>query len=298
MDTTYSYIDERVPFLALVERMLGESCVAIDTEFVWDRTYYARLGLVQIGLASREVFLLDPLALGDMSPLGRVLDSRDVVKILHDAPQDLMILKRATGATTHRIFDTRLAAGFAGLSSVISLQGLLQELLGFELPKGAQRTDWTRRPLSQEQLDYAAEDVVHLPGVMETLRSRARARGAEAWLDDELSALDGSDLYEERAPEEAYLRLKGAGRMKRRELAVLRELAACRERMAQELDRPRRRILEDRDLGMLARAKPQTERDLERCDLHPGQVRRFGRKLLSAVERGVALPDDACPVPV
>jgi ribonuclease D len=298
MDTHYELVTEREPFVALVERMLGEACVAIDTEFVWERTFYAQLGLVQVGLASGEVYLLDPLALGDMSPLGRVLESRDVIKILHDAPQDLMILKRATGSTTHRVFDTRLAAGFAGLSSVISLQGLLLELLGFELQKGAQRTDWTRRPLSKEQLDYAADDVIYLPGVMATLRQRASDRGAEAWLDDDLTALDASDLYEERPPEDAYRRVKGAGRMKRRELAVLREVSACRERIAQRLDRPRRRVLEDRDLMTLARVRPQSESEMMRCDLHPGQIRSFGGELLESIRTGMELTDEACPPPI
>lgn len=279
----------------MLEQIQAEPCLALDTEFVWDRTYYARLGLLQIGLTDGTCFLVDAVAIQDLAPLGGMLTDARIVKILHDAPQDLMILRRATGAAARNVFDTRLAAGFAGFPSTISLGNLLSELVDVHLAKAHTRADWIARPLAPEVLEYAADDVRYLPQVASLLRNRAHEAGVEAWLADELAALDASALYEEKAPDEAYLRIRAAASLSRRQLAVLRELAAWREQTARDVDLPRRWLLEDGELVAIAAGMPRSADGLR---LKPQMVQRYGAALLAAIQRGLALPDSELPPPI
>ncbi|HPK37407.1 MAG TPA: ribonuclease D, partial [Kiritimatiellia bacterium] len=140
-------------------RLLRAEAVALDTEFFWERTFYPVLGLVQLATPD-GCWLVDAVCLKDLSALAPLIASPSVTKVLHDAPLDLTILARATGAVPRSVFDTRLAAGFAGLSATLSLQALLQEVLGVTIAKGETRSNWLRRPLSENQIRYAAEDVV------------------------------------------------------------------------------------------------------------------------------------------
>ncbi len=295
MTIPYQMIDSAESFRAMLARLEGESVLALDTEFVWDRTYYARLGLIQIGLSDGASFLIDPLAIGDLSPLGKFLEDSCKTKILHDAPQDLMILRRATGATARNVFDTRLAAGFAGLISTLSLGNLLSEVLDVHLAKAHTRADWMARPLTPEELEYAADDVRYLPQVATLLRSRAREAGVEAWLNEELVPLDGSDVYEEKDFRDAYLRIRAAASLAPRNLAVLRELAAWREQAARAADRPRRWLLEDGELVSMSTELPGRVCELR---LSPQTVHLYGEALLEAIQRALALPEGEWPAPV
>jgi len=150
-------ISSEKEFITLIDRALNTDRVALDTEFVWERTYYPRLGLIQLALSDEDCFLIDPLAIKDLTPLGKLLNDAKVVKILHDAPQDLTILSRVTGAVPQNIFDTRISAGFSGLSSTISLADLISVLLDINLAKTETRTNWLKRPLDPSQIDYALE---------------------------------------------------------------------------------------------------------------------------------------------
>jgi ribonuclease D len=279
----------------MIAQIQDETCLALDTEFVWDRTYYARLGLLQIGLTDGTCFLIDAVALQDLAPIGGLLADARIVKILHDAPQDLMILRRATGVAARNVFDTRLAAGFAGFPSTISLGNLLSELVDVQLAKAHTRADWIARPLAPEVLGYAADDVRYLPQVATLLRSRARAAGVEAWLDEELAMFDEPTLSEEKALDDVYLRIRAAASLPRRNLAVLRELAAWREQAARAADLPRRWLLEDGELVAIAADMPRSPDGLR---LKPQTVQRYGAELLAAVQRGCALPDSELPPPV
>ena len=276
----------------LVERAGQSESIALDTEFVWDRTYYPRLGVVQVALSAAECHLVDTVALDDLSPLGELLAAPDLVKILHDAPQDLTILRRVTGAFPRNIFDTRLAAGLAGLSSTTSLRELVGAVVGVDLAKTESRTDWVRRPLTDEQLAYAVEDVCYLQEVRRELLARSRALERQDWLREELATLDDSELYAERDPRQQYLRVKGSGRASRRELAILRELAAWREQEAQRCDRPRNRVVPDATLIHLARRRPHSR---ELLGAVKGLGRRYEETVLELVGRGLAIPDEDCP---
>lgn len=299
MTEPFQMIDSPAALQQMIERLQAEPCMALDTEFVWDRTYYARLGLVQIGLTDGTCYLVDPVALTDLTPLGAVLANPGIIKILHDAPQDLMILRRATGAATHNIFDTRLAAGFAGLPSTLSLANLLVELIGVQLEKAHTRANWMARPLSPEELEYAADDVRYLPQVAGLIRQRAREAGVEAWLDEELSVLDDSARYEEKPLNEVYLKLRISRPLPQQNLAVLRALAAWREEEARTVDRPRRWLLDDKELALLAALVPQSMDELSQIKpLKPDTVKQCGEEVVSVIQKTLALPEADWPPPL
>ena len=286
-------IDTPQALAELVERALTKKCVALDTEFVWNRTYYPKLGVIQLAIAGDDCHLIDTVALEDLSPLGGVLAHPDIELILHDAVQDLTILRQATGAFPRNVFDTRCAAGLANMSSTTSLVELLANTIGVELEKTETRTDWTQRPLSDKQLAYAIEDVCYMQEVRDVLKQRVAQIGRSEWLAEEMIAYDEPSLYEERDPRRQYLRVKGAGRASPREHAILRELAAWRELEARRRDRPRSHVLSDETLVYLSRHKPQAREDLEKIrGLNP---QRDSQSILAEIARALAVPDDECP---
>ncbi|MDD4441838.1 MAG: HRDC domain-containing protein [Kiritimatiellia bacterium] len=282
---------------AVAARLLDAEAVAVDTEFFWERTYYPVLGLVQLATVD-GCWLADAVALSDLRALGPVLAARGVVKLLHDAPQDLGSLARATGALPRTVFDTRVAAGFAGFSSTGSLQALLRDALGVELAKAETRSDWLRRPLSAGQLRYAAEDVIHLIPLREALLARCAGDTERAWLTEELARLDDASLYGDRDPRLMYQRVKGGSRLDPRQLAVLRELAAWREEEARQRDWPRGHVLPDTLLTAIAQRSPATLDALKAVPEFPYKMpAAVAARLLDAVTQGLAVQADACPQP-
>ncbi|MDX9867219.1 MAG: HRDC domain-containing protein [Kiritimatiellia bacterium] len=282
---------------ALNTRLLCAEAVALDTEFFWERTFYPVLGLVQLATPD-GCWLADVVRLGDLSALAPLIASPSVTKVLHDAPQDLAILARATGAVPRSVFDTRLAAGFAGLSATLSLQALLQAVLGVAIAKGETRSDWLRRPLSDNQIRYAAEDVLHLIPLRAALLERCAGKRARGWLDQELARLDDPSRYGERPPEEMFRRVKGAARLNPRQLALLREVADWREREARRRDWPRSHVLPDPVMVSVALQGPSDARALAAVPDFPSRMPvELAGQVLAAVERGKALPESACPEP-
>ena len=268
---------------------------AVDTEFVWERTYMPALGLIQIGANRDLTGLIDPLAPLDTAPLAALISNPQVVKILHDARQDLWILYKYCGALPTAIFDTRVAAGFCGMQSTLSLAVLHEELLGVTLSKSATRTNWLKRPLSDEQLDYAVDDVRYMPELREILLERVTARGRESWLQEELDALADPELYGDPDLREGYKRVKGAGRLRRIQLSVLRELTTWRDSLAVRLDRPRGFILRDPVLLELAESCPRDMRELRTTQTPPRTMERNGDNILKAIRDGLDLPSDQHP---
>jgi len=282
----------------VAERLLRADAVAVDTEFFWERTFYPILGLVQLATADGACWLVDTVRIKDISALGPVMSSPTVTKVLHDAPQDLGILARATGSLPKTIFDTRLAAGFAGFSSTGSLQALLRQALGIELSKAETRSDWLRRPLSANQVRYAADDVLHLLRLRELLLARCASDGVRGWLSADLARLDDPELYQDRDPRLMYLRVKGGSRLEARQLALLRELGAWREEEARQRDWPRSHVLPDDLLVSLAGFAPTDQQALGAVPNMPRNMPgTVTAALLAAVTRGLAVPEDDCPQP-
>lgn len=230
-----------------------EGVLALDTEFVWNSTYRPNLGVVQMG--SRTRFdAIDCLAELDVTPLKALIEDEDIVKILHDAKQDLMIIHQWTGAQPVNVFDTQLAAGFAGLASGMGLQKLLVEALGIELEKSQTLTDWTRRPLTDEQIAYALDDVRYLPALKDELVARAVERGTLDELYEALARYDEPKLYRELYPAEAWRRIRlYRVNLDEKGKAILKAVAAAREELARERNLPRKWLGDDGSLIEMAR---------------------------------------------
>jgi ribonuclease D len=270
--------------------------IALDTEFFWERTFYPILGVVQVATGQNQCWLVDAVQIRDLAALGPVLAAPHVTKILHDAVQDLGILKRAAGVAPCTVFDTRLAAGFAGFLSTCSLQSLLREALGVELAKAETRSDWLRRPLSAAQMRYAADDVVHLPELRARLQALCLNDRVRGWMLSEQARLDDPANYEERDPREIFRRVKGQSRLSARQLAVLREVAAWREHEARERDWPRGHVLADDVLIGLVCQMPADRAAMARVAGWPARLpAELADAILAAVALGAGLPEDAWP---
>lgn len=281
----------------LVSRARQASAVALDTEFVWERTYYPALGVVQLGLGGDDVHLVDAPAIGALTPLADLLADASVTKALHDATQDLQILVRAAGGpealpggVPRAIFDTQRAAGFAGLGATISLQDLTEWATGVRLDKGETRTNWLQRPLTDKQIVYAEDDVRTLLVAVDKLQAEIEAAGRSAWVADEMLRYEDPELYTPADPMEAVGRLKARGinQLHPQARTVLRHLAAWREEESQRLDRTRRMVLPDEALVAVADRGPETDDHLRQARLTDKQVDRYGAGLLAAVEAGKA----------
>ncbi|MGC1729615.1 MAG: ribonuclease D, partial [Steroidobacteraceae bacterium] len=234
--TTATVLDE------LSARLQRQARVGLDTEFLRERTYRAQLCLVQLS-SPAEVACVDPLALRDLSPLVALLTATHVVKVMHASRQDLEVLFPVAGLTAP-VFDTQIAAALAGFPAQVGYAELVRRVLGRELAKSHTRTDWSRRPLSVEQLEYAFDDVRYLLPLAEELQTRLGQLGRLEWLNEELGAIGDAGGFAV-DPEQAWLRIKGLRGLDPGRERLARELAAWRERRAVEHDRPRGWILED-----------------------------------------------------
>lgn len=256
--------------------------LALDTEFMRERSYHPRLCLVQLAVAG-DIVLADPLAIPGLAALVPALTAPAQPKIVHAARQDIEALLPVTGTPLAPVFDTQLAAALLGFPAQIGYGELVRRMLGIELHKGHARTDWTRRPLSPEQLHYAVEDVLHLPALAELLDERLVAAGRRGWLDEDAAALADPALYRA-VPAEAWRRLRGLERLDPSGRAVARVLAAWREERALARDLPRGWILADAALLELARVRPATLARLAELEVLPrGTLERRGTALLQLI---------------
>jgi ribonuclease D len=269
-----------------LQLLASDDFVALDTEFMRESTYYPGLCLVQIAGAQHCV-VVDPLAVADLTPLWNFLADRARVKVLHAARQDLEVLSQAMARAglpiPGPVFDTQVAGALLGLPAQIGYAGLVSARLGHDPPKGLARTDWARRPLSAEQLAYAADDVRYLARLYPGLRSELQAAGRLDWLLDSAHELEDAALYRTE-PADAWRRLKGLDRMSSRQRAAAKSLADWREVRAMQSDKPRGWILADESLRELAERLPETEEELQAIrSLPPGTVRKRGTELLGLI---------------
>ncbi len=284
---------------AAVDALAGCDRLAVDTEFLWERTYAPRLALLQVAgrTAAGEVvaWAVDPLAV-DPGPLVALLHEPGRLKVLHAGTTDLQILHDWRGAPVPQVFDTQRAAALAGFGQQVGYANLVEGLLGRKLDKAEQWSDWTRRPLRPEQVEYALLDVVPLLDVHERLLGLLEEAGRRAWAEDEMRPLTDPARYVAPPEEEAWRRVRGRRGLDRRGLAALRALAAWRERTARARDLRPGFVVKDAGLLELARRRPRTQAELERLrGLHPNEVGRHGATILAELERVAALPEDALP---
>jgi ribonuclease D len=270
-----------------VRRAREGGAVGIDTEFIWDRTYYPTLGLVQIGYPNGDALLIDAPAIKDWSPLAELMSDPETVKILHDAQQDLNIIYRACGGLPKNIFDTQRTAGFVGLSSTISLSELLKTLLRVRLAKTETRSDWTARPLTEAQAQYAKDDVAHSVDLMVKIMKKAEALGRSEWIKDEMRIHEEESLYEERDPDLEMPRVRGSGSLTHQQRDILRALGSWRELKARARNLPRSFVLSDDAIISLIKRLPSNPEGIKPMKgLSERSVKRNRDAIWKAIERG------------
>ncbi len=290
-------IDNEQNLKLLVEEALSSDAVALDTEFVWERTYYPQLGLIQLGLSDEKCFAIDPIAIKDLSPLSTLLNNRKIVKIFHDAPQDLAILSNATNSVPQNIFDTRLAAGFAGFQSTISLAQLIRNLLGTGLDKSATRTNWLKRPLTEKQLSYALDDVRYLRATRILLSGQIIGPRIKTWLQEELNQFNNRSSYSPVPDYERYKKIRGVNKLTAKQLNIAKNLTIWREQKARELNRPRGHIIKDKIILEVAKGTVNIQTDLQDTSLDEKSYERYGEDIYKIVTDTLLAPMDKVPKP-
>lgn len=288
------YIDNPADLAAYCAGLRQQRWFALDTEFMREKSYYPQLCLIQIATED-SVVCIDPYGIDDLGPLLDLLYDHTILKVLHAARQDLEIFHVMRGTPPAPVFDTQLAATLLGHGDQIGYGALVKETLGVELDKAHSRTDWSARPLSAEQLEYAADDVRYLVQVYLRQRAALEQSGRSDWLAEDFAALSDAGSYDT-PPQEAWRRIKGVNYLRGVQLAVLQQLAAWREQLAQQTDRPRRWVLKDEVMFDLAKLMPDSLDKLGRIrGLEKGTLERNGARLLELIGQGKAQPKAAWP---
>lgn len=288
-------ITDTPTLVSFCDELRGAPYIAVDTEFLREKTYYAVLCLVQLGHGDRFA-AIDALAPGiDLAPLLALMNDPAIVKVFHSAAQDVEIFLRLSGSVPGPLFDTQIAATVCAFGEQPGYATLVKGMLDVELDKASQATDWSVRPLTARQLDYALGDVIHLCPIYETLQQRLVETGRDAWVKEEMDALLDEGHYCT-DPLESWRRIK-LRRPSRESLVVLRELAAWRERTAMERDLPRNWVVRDDALGEIAQHLPRDRQQLSRTRglREPVAHGKDGQAMLDAIQRALALPIDQRP---
>jgi ribonuclease D len=293
-NSTPALVDTYESLQALCESLKGADWLALDTEFIREKTYYPRLCLIQIA-SDRTLACIDPLALDSLAPLYALFDDPAITKVFHAAGQDLEIFYYLRGQLPRPLFDTQLAAALLGHGEQIGYANLVKAVLDVELDKSHTRTDWARRPLQDQQVRYALDDVRYLRELYPRLRSALEKRGRLGWMQSDLERLTDPASYRVE-PMDSWKRVKGINRLKRRQLNILKHLAAWREQQAVAGDKPRRWILSDDALLNLATQKPASAEELGHIrQLEPGTVKRHGDTLMGLIKQALSEPESEWP---
>lgn len=280
-------VDSTKALRALIAELQDAPYLALDTEFLRDQTYWPKLCLVQVAAPGDIAAIIDPLAEGmDLTPFYKLMASEKIVKVLHASRQDIEIFHSQGGVIPHPLFDTQIAAMVCGFGEAASYETLARKLAKVEVDKSSRFTDWSRRPLTAKQLEYALADVTHLCVIYEALAKDLKRSGRAPWVAEEIAALQDPALYK-LDPEDAWKRLKPRTHNKRF-LALLAALAAWREREAQARDIPRNRVIKDEALLEIAAHPPGSPEGLERIRAVPKGFAnsKIGKGLWEAISHG------------
>ncbi len=288
------YISTRGQLGELAESLIHEPAVAVDLEADSMHHFEEKVCLLQLG-TRRKCHIVDPLAIGDLSLLQPLFANPDIVKILHGADYDVRCLYRDFDLTIENLFDTELAARFLGYTST-SLEALLARHFNVALDKKFQKKDWSVRPLPEEMIAYAADDVRYLVMLYEEIRAALEKKGRIRWVDQHCRDIAAVRPEPAARQEPLFLKVKGAGRLDPKSLAVLEFMLSFRRRIAQKKDRPPFKIIGNKTLLALAQKKPGTEKALKKTGLLTGrQIQMYGEELLKGINSALALPAEQRP---
>lgn len=288
------YISDQESLEAFVERARASSVLAIDTEFLREKTYYAKLCLLQLA-TDDEVAIVDPFKVRNLRVMAPLMEDEGIVKLFHAGSQDIEILYREIGVLPHPVFDTQVAAALLGHTMQTGYGVLVHSICGVSLKKTDSYTDWSRRPLSSSQIEYAADDVVYLPSMYATMRERLEEKGRLAWLENDFAELSEPSRYES-DPRERYRRLKRVSSLSRRQLSAAREVAAWREVEAQKRDVPRKWIITDEQIVEVCKREARTIDELFMVrGMRERMATREARAVVSLICKGLDLPSEKWP---
>ena len=278
-----------------IDAIKHQSLIAVDTEFIREKTYYPQLCLIQIAYGD-DVALIDPLSGIDLQPLKEILCNADILKLFHSGQQDLEIFYQLLGEPVYPIFDTQVAAALVGMTDQVGYGTYIRTLLGLDLEKGNSFSVWAKRPLTQSQLQYAADDVVYLLKSYPVLLSKLKKMDRLSWLEDDFAYRESLEYVSDIAPEKAFRHVKRASTLNPRQAAVAREVAAWRQERAIKLDRPRRHILADECIVEIARKKPKSGKELKDIRGLSSYALQNKGSILEAVQAGMKKLPNELPV--
>ena len=291
---SYMYIATQENLAAFVERARSSSVLAIDTEFLREKTYYAKLCLLQMA-TDDEVVIVDPFEMDDLSVMAPLLEDERIVKLFHAAGQDLEIILREVGVLPRPVFDTQIAAALLGHTQQIGYAALVHAECGVSLKKIDSFTDWSRRPLSASQRDYAADDVVYLPRLYAGMRAALEEKGRLHWLDHDFEELSDPARYEANE-RERFRRLLRVSQLSRRQLSAAREVAAWRELEAQRRDVPRKWVVTDEQIVEACKREARTIDELFMVrGLSDRLSTKDARAVVSLISSALSAPPDTWP---
>ncbi|MBJ78800.1 MAG: ribonuclease D [Nitrospinae bacterium] len=289
------YITTGDDLVAVCERLKSSPILAIDTEFVRERTYYHRLGLIQVSDGT-TCAAIDPIHISNLDPFLDLVRNKNTVKVFHAARQDLEILHRLCESVILPVFDTQIAAAVVGWGSQISFAKIVNKVLGKKIQKTETYTDWCRRPLSESQIEYALDDVRLLFPVYEKLKKVLKKLNRDEWLQGEFMSLEDAKNFTTPEPERLYMKIKNVRSLAPQNLAVICELTLWREHEAQVRDCLAKNIMRDEPLLELARKAPTDVKEMGRIrGLHRNEISRSGKDILAAIQRGLNTPADKIP---
>lgn len=287
------YLDTPSTVDAFLTSIADTPVLALDTEGASFHRFVDRIYLLQLSTRDKTA-IIDPIPIGSPPGLGKLLEDPDVEIVFHDADYDLRLLHQDYGWHVRHIFDTRVAAQLLGLKA-FGLAALLERYFGVKLDKKHQRADWSLRPLSQGMLDYAAQDTLHLLELRDRLQHDLEKAGRWDWAREEFGLLEGTKWPDDDSAN-AFLRIKGARDLTRRELAILRELVPWRDAIARQLDRATFRVIGNEQLLDISHKAPATREALAAIKGMPRSLLESrGSEMLDAVQRGLAVPENALP---
>lgn len=287
-------IDDDSQLKAFVKRCCTSPYMAIDTEFLREKTYYARLCLIQVAIEG-EVAIIDPFAIKDITLLNDALTSPDVVKIFHASSQDIEILYHETGVVPRPVFDTQVAAALLGKSQQASYSSLVSSYCSVNLPKKDSFTDWSQRPLKDSQIRYAADDVVYLPQIYYDMVEVLNEKNRLHWLDEAFEEISSPEKYEIK-PEERYRKLRRVNQLNAQQMAAAREFAAWRELKAQKINVPRKWIVSDEQIVEACRREARTIDELFMVRGMRESLRaEDARQAVACIKKGLLCPKEQLP---
>ncbi len=280
--TTINYIDTSEKLEKLCEQIAAESWLALDTEFLREKTYYPKFCLLQIA-TPKWVVCVDPLAFDNLNPLFEAIYNPNIIKVFHSCRQDLEIFYQLTGKIPTPLFDTQIAAPLLGIQENPGYAMLVSTFLNVNLNKAYTRTDWSLRPLSAEQLQYAADDVIYLCQIYEIIRTKLTELERFDWLKDDFESFNNPDLYDIK-PENAWLKIKGKNKLTGKQLSIIQSLTLWRERQAKIDNKPRNWLIRDDLLIELAKLQPSTVRELANVrNINDRLLRNHGKHLCQLI---------------